>query len=210
MRDVEIRGVGNILGTKQHGHMINVGFDTYCQLLEETVLELKGEGVKPVKPTIVDINATAFIPDEWVGSTEQKMIEYKRLADVKNETELDYIVSEWKDRFSRIPDEVENLIKLIKIRLTATDCLIPVIREAGDSIRIYTPFTQYEWNILKNNISRDKLRRVKFTIAPKSCNDGKSILLINTQYSNFEEVFNILTSLFYDIKKGVNTYLANN
>ena len=75
MRDVEIRGVGNVLGTKQHGHMINVGFDTYCQLLEETVLELKGEGVKPVKPTIVDINATAFIPDEWVGSTEQKMIE---------------------------------------------------------------------------------------------------------------------------------------
>lgn len=78
MRDVEIRGVGNILGTKQHGHMINVGFDTYCQLLEETVNELKGEKVKANKPTIVDINITAYIPDEWVGSGEQKMIEYKR------------------------------------------------------------------------------------------------------------------------------------
>lgn len=72
MRDVEIRGVGNILGTKQHGHMINVGFDTYCQLLEETVNELKGEKVKANKPTIVDINITAYIPDEWVGSGEQK------------------------------------------------------------------------------------------------------------------------------------------
>ena len=80
------------------------------------------------------------------------MIEYKRLADVKNETELEYIVSEWKDRFSRIPEEVENLIKLIKIRLMATECKIPVIREAGDFIRIYTPFTQYEWNILKTKI----------------------------------------------------------
>ena len=206
MRDVEIRGVGNILGTKQHGHMINVGFDTYCQLLEETVLELKGESIQTKKPTIVDINITAFIPDDWVGSAEQKMIEYKRLADVRNEIELNYIVSEWKDRFSRIPDEVENLIKLIRIRLLATECNITVIREAGDNIRIYTPFTQYEWNILKNHISKDILRRIKFTIAPKTCCEGCSILLLNSQCSNFEEIFNNLSSLFYDIRTVINQY----
>ena len=206
MRDVEIRGVGNILGTKQHGHMINVGFDTYCQLLEETVMELKGERTKVTKPTIVDINVTAFISDDWVGSTEQKMIEYKRLADVKNETELEYIISEWKDRFSRIPEEVENLIKLIKIRLLATECGISVVREAGENIRIYTPYTQYEWNILKSKLNQDILRRVKFTIAPKSCNEGKSILLVNSEYTNFEEMFNILTGLFYDIRTVINQY----
>ena len=72
LRDVEIRGVGNILGTKQHGHMINVGFDTYCELLEETVQELQGEKVDKINPAIVDINVTAYIPDEWVGSSEQK------------------------------------------------------------------------------------------------------------------------------------------
>ena len=206
MRDVEIRGVGNVLGTKQHGHMINVGFDTYCQLLEETVMELKGEGEKPVKPAIVDINVTAFIPDDWVGSAEQKMIEYKRLADVKNETELEYIVSEWKDRFSKFPDEVENLIKLIKLRLLATDCKLSLIREAGNNIRIYTPFTQYEWNLLKNSLDKKILRRVKFTIAPKACNDGISILLVDIEYSDFEEIFNILSSLFYDIKKIISNY----
>lgn len=206
MRDVEIRGVGNVLGTKQHGHMINVGFDTYCQLLEETVMELKGEGVKSTKPAVVDINVTAFIPDDWVGSAEQKMIEYKRLADVKNETELEYIVSEWKDRFSRIPDEVENLIKLIKLRLLATDCSLTLLREAGDVIRVYTPFTQYEWNIIKSKLNRDILRRVKFTIAPKSCNDGKSILLVSCELCSFEEIFNILSSLFYDIKGIVSQY----
>lgn len=209
MRDVEIRGVGNILGTKQHGHMINVGFDTYCQLLEETVLELKGEHVENKKPTIVDINVTAYIPDEWVGSTEQKMIEYKRLADVNNEIELDSILTEWKDRFSRIPDEVENLVKLIKIRLVATECGISIIREAGDSIRIYTPFTQYEWNIIKQQVDKNLLRLIKFTIAPNSCTEGKSILLVNSKYLTFEELFNFLTSLFYDIRKIINTYNKN-
>ena len=206
MRDVEIRGVGNILGTKQHGHMINVGFDTYCQLLEETVNELKGEKVKANKPTIVDINITAYIPDEWVGSGEQKMIEYKRLSDVKNETELDYIISEWKDRFSRIPEEVENLIKLIKIRLLATDCGITIIRKAGNDIRVYSPFTPYEWNIIKQGLDKTILRRVKFTVAPKTCEDGKSILLVNNQNLTFEEMFNILSGLFYYIKETINKY----
>ena len=206
MRDVEIRGVGNILGTKQHGHMINVGFDTYCQLLEETVNELKGEKVKANKPTIVDINITAYIPDEWVGSGEQKMIEYKRLSDVKNETELDYIISEWKDRFSRIPEEVENLIKLIKIRLLATDCGITIIREAGNDIRVYSPFTPYEWNIIKQGLDKTILRRVKFTVAPKTCEDGKSIFLVNNQNLTFEEMFNILSGLFYYIKETINKY----
>ena len=206
MRDVEIRGVGNVLGTKQHGHMINVGFDTYCQLLEETVQELKGEAINSVKPTIIDINITAYIPDEWVGSTEQKMIEYKRLSDVKNETELNYIVSEWKDRFSRIPKEVENLIKLIQIRLSATQCMISAIREAGDFIRIYTQFTQYEWNILKPNIDREMLSKIKFTPAPKSCTEGKSILLISQSYMTFDEIYDLMLSLFYKIKTVINQY----
>ena len=206
MRDVEIRGVGNILGTKQHGHMVNVGFDTYCQLLEETVNELKGEVIKANKPTIVDINITAFIPDEWVGSGEQKMIEYKRLSDVKNETELDYIVSEWKDRFSRIPDEVENLIKLIKLRLIATDCGISIIREAGNDIRVYSPFTPYEWNIIRQKLDREIVRKVKFTVAPKSCTDGKSILLVNIKNMTFDEIFSTLENLFYNIKETANKY----
>ena len=206
MRDVEIRGVGNILGTKQHGHMINVGFDTYCELLEETVNELKGETIKANKPAIVDINITAYIPDEWVGSKEQKMVEYKRLSDVKNETELNYIVSEWKDRFSRVPEEVENLIKLIRIRLAATDCGISTIREASSEIRIYTPFTPYEWNIIKQSLDKEILRKIKFTNAPTSCKEGKSIILLKTEYMGFEEIYNILIGLFYKIKEVANKY----
>lgn len=206
LRDVEIRGVGNILGTKQHGHMINVGFDTYCQLLEEAVQELQGQQVSKTNPTIVDINVTAFIPDDWVGSSEQKMIEYKRLADVKSSVELDYIVDEWKDRFAKPPECVENLIKLIKIRLSATDVNISTIRETPDNIRIYTPFLQAEWNILQKVLPGNILKRLKFTVAPKSCSEGNSIILLNNSYMNFNEVFNILTDLFYYIYKVSHEY----
>lgn len=201
MRDVEIRGVGNILGTKQHGHMVNVGFDTYCQLLEETVQELQGQAIERKEPTIVDINVTAFIPDEWVGSKEQKMIEYKRLADVKTDMELDYITSEWKDRFAKPPESVENLIKLIRIRLAATEVGISLIRETQENIRIYTPFNQPEWKIIQRGLPSEILRKIKFTIAPNSCEEGNSILLLNNSYMNFDEIFNILIDLFYHIHK---------
>jgi transcription-repair coupling factor (superfamily II helicase) len=201
MRDVEIRGVGNILGTKQHGHMINVGFDTYCQLLEETVQELQGNYVPKTQPAIVDINVTAFIPDDWVGSGEQKMIEYKRLADVKSDLELDYIIDEWKDRFSKPPVSVENLIKLIKIRLAATGANICAVRETSENIRIYTPFAEAEWKIIRNQLPDEILKKLKFTLAPKSCQEGVSVLLLNNMYMNFDEVHDIIINLMYHINK---------
>ncbi len=206
MRDVEIRGVGNILGTKQHGHMINVGFDTYCELLEETVQELQGNYKEQKVQTIVDINITAFIPNEWVGSKEQKMIEYKRLADVKNETELDYIISEWQDRFSKAPESVENLIKLIKIRLSASKCKIKVIRETPENIRIYAPFNKIEWGLIQKRLPAELSRSLKFTIAPTTCQDGISILLLNSKHSNFIEIYKKLTELFTTIERIMDEY----
>jgi len=206
LRDVEIRGVGNILGTKQHGHMVNVGFDTYCQLLEDTINEIKGENIEKNPPTIVDINITAYIPDDWVGSTEQKMIEYKRLADVKSQIELDYIVEEWQDRFSKPPECVQNLIKLIKIRLAATDAKISVIRETPDNIRIYTPYVPMEWKIIQPKLSRNITKYIKFISAPKACTEGNSIILLDNSYMSFEEIFNILSDLFYYIHKVSHEY----
>jgi len=206
LRDVEIRGVGNILGTKQHGHMINVGFDTYCELLEETVQELQGQKIDKTQPTIVDINVTAYIPDEWVGSSEQKMIEYKRLADVKSSVELDYIVEEWIDRFAKPPESVGNLIKLIRLRLSATEVRISAIREVQNCIRIYTPYSKAEWNLIQKVLPHNVSRKIKFTQAPKTCTEGVSILILDTSYVNFNEVFNILTDLFYYIYKVSHEY----
>ena len=206
LRDVEIRGVGNILGTKQHGHMINVGFDTYCELLEEAVHELQGKKIDKITPAIVDINVTAYIPDEWAGSAEQKMIEYKRLADVKSSVELDYIVEEWTDRFAKPPVSVENLIKLIRLRLSATEVKISAIREVCDCIRIYTPYSKPEWNIIQRVLPNNVSKKIKFTTAPKTCTEGVSILILDTSYVNFDEVFNILTDLFYYMYKVSHEY----
>ena len=208
LRDIEIRGVGNILGTKQHGHMVNVGFDTYCQLLEDTVSELRGLSVEKKTQAIVDINVTAFISDEWVGSKEQKMIEYKRLADVKSTEELESITAEWKDRFSVIPPEVQNLINLVKLRILATDAGITLVRELNGVLRIYTPFTQKEWNLINRKLPLNITKLIKFTIAPNSCQDGNSILLIKAGMFNFDEVFNILSNLFYYINKFRNDLIS--
>lgn len=209
MRDIEIRGVGNVLGTKQHGQMVNVGFDTYCQLLEEAVEQIQEGKVTEYKPAIVDINVTAYIPDEWVGSKEQKMIEYKRLADVKSVNELEIIQSEWKDRFSKMSEPVENLIKLVHLRLLATQAGITLIRETDCFIRIYTNLSKGEWNIISAKVDRNITKYIKYTIAPKTCTDGIGILLLNRSCLNFEELFNILANLFYHILKIGYDYNSN-
>ena len=209
MRDVEIRGVGNILGTKQHGHMINVGFDTYCKLLEETVRELQGNKKEEEIHTVVDINVTAFIPDDWVGSKEQKMIEYKRLAAVTNETELDYIVSEWLDRFSKIPESVENLIKLIKLRLLASECKIKLVREIEGEIRIYTPYNSVEWNVISSKLDNSISRELKYKVAPTTCQDGISVIVLKLSGKSFMEIYNLLTDIFTTTVKIINEYKEN-
>lgn len=208
LRDIEIRGVGNILGAKQHGHMVNVGFDTYCNLLEECVKELQGEKTEKIIPSIIDINTTAFIPDEWVGSKEAKMLEYKRLADVSSTDELEIISAEFKDRFSKLPEPVENLIKLIKLRLLASENKIVLVRQVQSTIRIYTPFSKPEWLMIRSKLPNDIAKLITFTNAPKACKDGVSILLLNTGVRMFDEIFNILSDLFYYISKVSHEYLG--
>ena len=98
------------------------------------------------------------------------------------------------------------MIKLIKLRLIATECGITIIREAGDDIRVYSPFTPYEWNIIKQGLDKDIARKIKFTVAPKTCEDGKSILLVNIRNLSFDEIFNTLMNLFYFIKETAEKY----
>ena len=207
MRDIEIRGVGNILGAKQHGHMVNVGFDTYCALLEEAIEEIKEEKVpiskrkEKFEPCLVDIKTNAYIPDDWVGSYEQKMLEYKKLAEIKTTDELENTISAFKDRFSRLPLPVENLFKLIRIRLLATNVHITQIQETSDNIRIYTPFTMQEWNIIRYKTSLNITKYFKWTKPLKQDNKLKGVLLMKNDYLDFNETFNILSDLFYHISK---------
>lgn len=219
LRDIEIRGVGNLLGTRQHGQMAAVGFDTYCNLLAECIEDIKARQIKDPyerekhikkEPAIVDISADAYIPDDWAQTYEQKIMEYKRLSDVTTLNELEDMKLNFKDRFASIPDCVENLIKLIKLRILATSANISAVREAGDTIRIYTPYTQGEWNILKSKIDNKITRYFKFSTPPKNLAKTKGILLINKNEDNFDEIFNKLADLFYYISEVILNFNANN
>ena len=210
LRDIEIRGVGNILGTKQHGQMVNVGFDTYCNLLSECIEDIKQKQnnnptykIQKKEPAIIDINADAYIPDEWAQTYEQKILEYKRLSDVSTVNELEDMELSLKDRFSNIPDCVGNLIKLIKLRILAGQSNITSVRQAGNQIRIYTPFNINEWNLLKSKIDYKYTKYFTYTQSPKSLAKVKGILLMNKNEDDFDEIFNKLSDLFYYISEVV-------
>lgn len=206
LRDIEIRGIGNLLGTKQHGKMLTVGFDTYCSLLEETVKELQDIHDKKFSSSIVDINVTAYIPDEWVGSKEQKMLEYKRLSDSKTLSDLDATVSEWKDRFSRLEEPAENLIKLVKLKIAAASAGITSVRETPSGIRIYSQYSEPEVRLIYRNLPLEMKRYIKLVKLPKACNDGEMVIIFNNTHLNFNEVFNMLSDLFYYISKVISDY----
>ena len=207
LRDIEIRGIGNLLGTKQHGKMVTVGFDTYCSLLEEAVNELQNIKKQSYKSSLIDINVTAYIPDEWVGSEEQKMTEYKRLSDAKTVAEVDLTATEWKDRFSKLEEPVENLIKLVKLKILASTANINRVQETPAGIRIYTDFSPAEEKIIYKSLPLEIKKYIKFVKLPKACTDGTSVILLNNSSFNFNELFNILSDLFYYITEIISEYV---
>ncbi len=137
LRDLEIRGVGNLLGPEQHGHMISVGFDLYSRLLEEAIEEAQGHEVAPAaEATTVDLHVSAFIPDDWLGEGGDKMAQYRRLAGITSERELEILAAEWKDRFGPAPTSVRNLLRVVKVKIQATELGIAAIRSDTKFIRV--------------------------------------------------------------------------
>lgn len=208
MRDMEIRGVGNILGADQHGHMISVGFDLYCQMLEEAIAELKGEKESSSEPAIIDLNVTAMIPEEYVGDLDVKLSEYKRLADVRTEMQLEHIQAEWRDRFGEIPEETLQLVRLVKLRLLATELRIAVVRADDDSIRISVPLTLQEWMFLQSRIDPKLSKKARWVPAVKSKQGALPVLLVKHRLMDGNDQVDYLMALFTDMKRVKDDVLA--
>ena len=119
MRDLEIRGAGNLLGERQHGHMEAVGYDLYCKMLNEAVQSLKGVKVVEDFATLIDLDVDAFIPPSYIVNEVQKLDIYKRIAGIENTKERDDMKDELLDRFGEIPKSVENLLRIALIRVAA-------------------------------------------------------------------------------------------
>ena len=117
MRDLEIRGAGSLLGEIQSGHMEQVGYDTYCNLLDEVVKEMQGEEIKPEIDVQIDLDATCYIPDEYISDSSQKIEIYQDIALCKNEEDIQNVIDEMIDRFGNMPKEIENLIEIARIKI---------------------------------------------------------------------------------------------
>jgi len=119
MRDLEIRGAGNLLGEEQHGHMEAIGFDLYCRLLEETVAELQGGGGVAPLDVKVEMRFAAYLPDDYVGDPQQKMDLYRRVARIRRAEACDRLRDEFKDRYGPLPPSVEHLLAIQQLRIRA-------------------------------------------------------------------------------------------
>ncbi len=135
MRDLEIRGAGNLLGAKQHGHMQAVGYDLYCKMLNEAVKSLKGISTIEDFETLVDLDVDAFIPPEYIVNEVQKLDIYKRIAGIENKSECDDMREELLDRFGETPAAVENLLRIALIRVSAHKLYMTELKGRSGEIR---------------------------------------------------------------------------
>lgn len=140
MRDLELRGAGNLLGAQQHGHMNAVGYDFYCKMLNEAVKEAKGIHTMEDFETSVDLNVDAYIPDSYISNEFQKLDIYKRIAGIETQQDYDDMLEELLDRFGEPGKAVLNLLAIAKLKAIAHQGYVTEIKQTGKTVR----FTLYE------------------------------------------------------------------
>lgn len=136
MRDLELRGAGNLLGAQQHGHMNAVGYDLYCKMLSEAVKEAKGIHTMEDFETSVDLNIDAFIPDTYISNEFQKLDIYKRIAGIENQSDYDDMLEELLDRFGEPTKAVLNLLAIAKMKAIAHQAYVTEMKQIGKEIKI--------------------------------------------------------------------------
>ncbi len=137
MRDLEIRGAGNLLGAQQHGHLAAVGYDMYMKLLSEAISDEKGEAPKKQRECLIDLQINAHIPDKYISALSGRLTAYRRIADVRTLEDADDVRDELRDRYGDIPPSVEGLIEVSLCRNTASALGIYEIGQRGDTIALY-------------------------------------------------------------------------
>ncbi len=149
MRDMEIRGVGNLLGTEQSGQVNAVGFDLYMDMLQEAIKEIRGQEIPAVDDTRVDLKVTAMIPQTYIPDGDQKMKAYRQVATGNSRVELYQISSEWIERYGSLPKPTEELFRIMELKHIAKSLGFARIRPDKEHVILETPMAEPAWQRLK-------------------------------------------------------------
>ncbi|HEY9885948.1 MAG TPA: transcription-repair coupling factor [Vampirovibrionales bacterium] len=218
LRDMEIRGVGNLLGAEQHGKMVSVGFELYCEMLNEAITEIKtslklGKEITEdlIKPTIsiedkpiFDFKVNAYIPIDWISDDTLRMAEYKRLSETNTSLQIQALTDEWKDRFGSLPKPVLELIRVVRLRVKASTVSIKgLIKPLKDMVTMQTSVTFDEWKELINKVP--SWMKTRMAIRMESPGSSKVMLRVHDlevegQLEMLEEFIDALTSLRTTLK----------
>jgi len=187
MRDLEIRGAGNILGENQHGHIAAIGFDLYCKLLEEEIRELKGQGLPRLSDVKTEVRVATYFPDDYMADPEVKLRWYRELGRVEDERHLDGLAAELRDRFGPLPEPVSNLIDITRLKLRALEGGIVEIRALRRGVRmVFAGDCQPDSAILEHLVGTGKspltfnaVERLEMTVeAPREQALGAALVVL--------------------------------
>nr|WP_123608058.1 transcription-repair coupling factor [Mobilisporobacter senegalensis] len=201
MRDLEIRGAGNILGSEQHGHMEAVGYDLYCKMLNEAVKSLKGDiSYEETYDTTVDIDIDAFIPSTYIRSEAVKLDMYKRVAEIENEEEFLDMQEELIDRFGELPKCVNNLLNIALVKALAHKAFITNVIHKNDSVKLVM-YNKAHVDVTKIPLL---LERYKNTLKFTTDANPYFTYLLNTKQKDYKKdtytLISNLKNLLNDIK----------
>ena len=154
MRDLEIRGAGSLLGEIQHGHMDQVGYDTYCKLLDEVIKETQGIEVKEEIDVQIDLNVSSYIPDEYIENSSQKIEVYQNIALSRTEEDIENVIDEVIDRYGPIPKEVNNLLEIARIKELCKKAYINKISERRESVIFNFNAQNFNMNIVDKLVKK--------------------------------------------------------
>ena len=152
MRDMEIRGVGNLLGVEQSGQMEAIGFDLYMEMLQECLAEIRGQDIPQVEDTQVDLRVPAFLPGVWIADGNEKMAAYRAAANCQSPEALLALAAAWSDRYGPLPAPVQTLLQLMELKILAKRCGVSRIRPEKANIILDTPLQEPAFRRLRKGL----------------------------------------------------------
>jgi transcription-repair coupling factor (superfamily II helicase) len=162
MRDMEIRGVGNLLGVEQSGQMETIGFDLYMEMLQECLAEIQGQDIPSVDDTQIDLPITAFIPGDWITENDDKMAAYRAAAECTSPEALLQLAVDWVDRYGALPAPVIALLQLMELKLLARRCGFSRIRPEKPNLVLETPMEEPAFRLLRQGLPQHLHGRLVF------------------------------------------------